>query len=142
VSYRDPNAVSRLREIAPDGVNRVIEVALTSNLSLDRAVLADLGTIVCYTPETEPPQLPILDLMFLNCAIRFVLVYRMPPHAIAAAVRDVTAAAAEGALTLLPTHSFPLEHIAAAHDAVEAGAVGKVLVDVRNGGDPLSEVVA
>jgi NADPH2:quinone reductase len=30
----------------------------------------------------------------------------------------------------MPLHHFPLEEAAAAHDAVEAGAVGKVLIDV------------
>ena len=46
------------------------------------------------------------------------------------AVEDVAQAVGEGALTLLPVHRFPLERLADAHDAVEAGAVGKVLVDV------------
>jgi NADPH2:quinone reductase len=36
----------------------------------------------------------------------------------------------EGALTEPPLHRFPLEETAAAHDAVENGAVGKVLIDV------------
>jgi NADPH2:quinone reductase len=31
---------------------------------------------------------------------------------------------------MLPLHRYPLAEIAAAHDAVEAGAVGKVLVDI------------
>ena len=47
-----------------------------------------------------------------------------------AAVEEVAQAVAEGVLTLLPVHRFPLERIADAHDAVESGAVGKVLVDV------------
>jgi NADPH2:quinone reductase len=68
--------------------------------------------------------------MFANTTLRYVLVYRLPPAAIADAVADVTAAAADGDLTLLPVHRFPLEEIAAAHDAVEGGATGKVLVDV------------
>ena len=32
----------------------------------------------------------------------------------------------------VPLHHYPLEETAAAHDAVEAGAVGKVLVDVTD----------
>jgi DNA-binding NarL/FixJ family response regulator len=43
---------------------------------------------------------------------------------------SVTAALRAGALTPLPLHRFALEDIAAAHDAVEGGAVGKVLVDI------------
>ena len=44
---------------------------------------------------------------------------------------DVAAAVAEGALTTLPLHRYELDAIAAAHDAVEGGAVGEVLVDIR-----------
>jgi NADPH:quinone reductase len=32
----------------------------------------------------------------------------------------------------LPVHHFPLERTAEAHAAVEAGAVGKVLIDVTD----------
>ena len=51
------------------------------------------------------------------------------------AVEDVAAAVADGAMPVgeeagLPLHRFPLEDTAAAHAAVEGGAVGKVLIDV------------
>jgi NADPH2:quinone reductase len=36
----------------------------------------------------------------------------------------------DGTLTELPVHRYRLDDIAAAHDAVEAGAVGKVIVEV------------
>ena len=47
----------------------------------------------------------------------------------------MSAAAADGALRVgaehgLPITRFPLEQTAAAHDAVEDGVVGKVLIDV------------
>lgn len=54
----------------------------------------------------------------------------MPRAAVAEAVSDVSAALAGGVLSELPEHRFALRDIAAAHDAVEQGAVGKVLVDV------------
>jgi NADPH2:quinone reductase len=65
-----------------------------------------------------------------NVALRFVLVYTMPRAAIDEAVEDVTQALRERVLTVLPLHRFALEDVAAAHDAVEAGAVGKVVVDI------------
>jgi NADPH2:quinone reductase len=47
----------------------------------------------------------------------------------------VVAAAEDGALPVgedfgLPLHRFPLDRAGEAHDAVERGAIGKVLVDV------------
>ena len=56
--------------------------------------------------------------------------YTMPRAAVAEAVADVGSALAQGVLSELPIRRFALRDIAAAHDAVEQGAVGKVLVDV------------
>ena len=49
---------------------------------------------------------------------------------LAAATEDVTVVLAEGAPTPLRPHRFPLEAIADAHEAVERGVLGKVLVEV------------
>ena len=46
------------------------------------------------------------------------------------AADDVTAALAAGALTPLRPERFPLEAIADAHEAVERGVLGKVLVEI------------
>jgi NADPH2:quinone reductase len=59
----------------------------------------------------------------------------MPHAAKVQAIDDVAAAVAEGAAQVgnqvgLPLHHFPLEDAAAAHQAVEDGVVGKVLIDV------------
>jgi NADPH:quinone reductase len=57
-------------------------------------------------------------------------VYDMPAAALRRAVEEVGAALAAGALHELPAHRFGLDEIAAAPEAVEAGAIGKVLVDI------------
>jgi NADPH2:quinone reductase len=74
--------------------------------------------------------------MWANLRYQFVLVYTVPAAAKRAAVADVSAAVAQGALRVgeeagLPLHRYPLDQTAAAHDAVEAAAVGKVLIDVE-----------
>ena len=73
--------------------------------------------------------MPIRQLMTPNLVLRFVLVYTIPDAALHAAVDGVSRAVAAGALTTLPLHRFPLAETAAAHDAVEAGAVGKVVIE-------------
>jgi len=70
-----------------------------------------------------------------NVAYAFVLVYTVSDEAKDHAVEDVSAAVADGALPVgdeagLPLRRFPLERAADAHAAVEAGAVGKVLIDL------------
>jgi NADPH:quinone reductase len=130
LGYRDPGFADALRVAAPDGVHRVIDVALGANLDTDLSVLRPHGTIVTYASEERDPTLPTRRLMTANVAVRFVLVYNLAPSQIAHAVTDITSALRDGALSPLPAHVFSLDQIAAAHDAVEHGAVGKVLVQV------------
>jgi len=66
--------------------------------------------------------------MTANVTLRFVLLYGVPTPALDAAVADIGAALTAGALTELPVNRFPLGEIAAAHEAAEGGAVGKVIV--------------
>jgi NADPH:quinone reductase len=136
VNYRSADATDRIRELAPDGVDVVVEVAPAANAVLDLAVLAPDGTVAVYATDGGGDlELPVWDLMRRNVRYQFVLVYTVPAAAKDEAVADVSAAAADGALpvgeeTGLPLHRFPLERTADAHAAVEAGAVGKVLIDV------------
>ena len=135
VNYREPGAAEAVRAVAPDGVDVIVEVASVANSALDLDVLAQSGTVVVYASESEPLALPTRRCMRLNARFQFVFVYTVPPAAKAQAVEDVARAVAAGALRVgdaagLPLHRFPLERTADAHTAVEAGAVGKVLVDV------------
>jgi NADPH2:quinone reductase len=136
VNYREDGAADAIRAAARDGVDRIVEVALAANLGLDLAVAARRASIVTYAATAERPALPVRDLMTRNLVLRFVLIYTGPPEALARAAEDITSALEAGALTPLPVLAFPLEEIAAAHDAVEGGAVGKVVVTV--GGTDLS----
>jgi NADPH:quinone reductase len=129
VNYREPGAADEIRSFAGEaGVDRVVEVALGANLTLDLAAIGTDARIVCYAAEATDPALPVRACMNANVVLRFVLLYGVPREALAQAAREITAAVAAGALTELPVIRFPLERTAAAQDAVEAGAVGKVLV--------------
>jgi NADPH2:quinone reductase len=66
--------------------------------------------------------------MTANVVIRFVLLYWVPAAGLGQAVAGISAALAEGALSPLPVRRFSLPEIAAAHEAAEAGPLGKVLV--------------
>jgi len=126
VNYRDPSAAEQISSFGR--VDRVIEVALDANLQLDLAVVRPGGVIVTYAADGNDPVLPVRACMSANLVLRFVLVYGVPSEALQQAAKDITAALASGALTELPVHKFSLEDIAAAHDAVEHGVVGKALV--------------
>jgi NADPH2:quinone reductase len=130
VNYREPDAVDRLRAAAPGGFDRIVDVAIGANLETSLGVLAPHGVVVSYASEATDPTIPVRRLMTGNVTLRFVLVYNLTPAMLEHAVSDVTSALREGALRPLPEHRFALDDIAAAHDAVERGAVGKVLVEI------------
>lgn len=130
VNYRDTDAVEQIRAVAPGGVSRIVEVNLASNLALDLAVAAPGASIVTYAADARRPELSVREFMVRNLVLRFMLLYTVPEPALRAAATDITAVLAAGGLTPLPVHRFTLDETAAAHDAVEAGAVGKVLIDI------------
>jgi NADPH2:quinone reductase len=109
-------------------VDRVVEVALGANLALDLALAGPGTVIVDYAAEPADPVLPVRACMTANVVLRFILLYGVPADALDQAVADVSAALAGGALTELPGQRFPLPDIAAAHEAAEAGPVGKIFV--------------
>jgi NADPH2:quinone reductase len=129
VNYREPDVLERIRAFT-EQVDRVVEVNLAANLSLDLG-LSGPGTVVSvYAADTADPELPIRACMGANVVLRFVLLYGVPIADLLRGVTAVSAALEAGALTELPVHRFPLEECAAAQDAVQSGAVGKVLLDV------------
>jgi NADPH:quinone reductase len=136
VDYRAGEAADEIRALVPKGLDMIVEVAPAGNAVLDRAVLAPNGTVAAYaTDGGSEVELNVRELMSRNIRYQLVLVYTVPAPAKDQAVADVAAAVADGALGVgehvgLPLHRFPLERTADAHDAVEHGAVGKVLVDI------------
>jgi NADPH2:quinone reductase len=138
VDYRREAAADEIRGVAPDGVDIVVEVAPSANGALDAAVLAPNGAVAAYADERGgDARLPVRELMARNIRYQLVLVYTVPAAAKDAAVDDVAAAVADGALPVgveagLPLRHYPLEQAAEAHAAVEQRAVGKVVIDVAN----------
>ena len=132
VNYREPDIVEKIRGAVPGGIDRFVEVALHENLELDLAVAAPQALITSYAADdASVAQVPVRQLMAQNLTLRFMLLYTVPPTELQAAIERTSAALAAGALSPLPIHRFTLDQIEAAHDAVEQGAVGKVVVDLQ-----------
>ena len=136
IDYRQQDVVAEVRKIAPDGVSTIVEVAAAANADIDVGVIGRHGSVAVYADDGGAPlSLPVRPLMVENARWQFVLVYTAPADWKRRAIADVSAAVLDGAVRVgeeagLPLHHFPLERTADAHAAVEAGAVGKVLVDV------------
>ncbi|PPF46819.1 NADPH:quinone reductase [Pseudoclavibacter sp. AY1F1] len=138
VSYPDASITERIKDIAPNGVDHIVEVSPTQNAALDVEVIANHGSIAYYANNNgDDFSVPIIPSFAKNVRWQGLLLYTVGPDALHAAAEDVTAALVDGALPVgesagLPITWFPLEDTAAAHDAVESGAVGKVLIRVAD----------
>ncbi len=127
LNYREQDVAREVRSFC-GRVGRVIEVALAANLETDLALSGPETVVVTYAATPPDPVLPVRACMSANVTLRFVLLYGVPAGAVDRAAADITAALRAGDLTPLPAHRFPLDDIAAAHEAVENGVTGKVLV--------------
>ncbi len=136
INYRDGDAANAMRKVAPDGVDLVVEVAIAANSQLNIAVIKPRASIAIYANDGGSEfTLHIRENMIKNVRYQFVLLYTAGDAALAAALEDITVALVDGALPVgedagLPLHRFPLANTADAHQAVQDGAVGKVLIDV------------
>ena len=138
INYREQDVVSEVHKIVPNGVDAIVEVAPFTNTRMDAEVIGLHGAVAAYADGDGPEvTLPVRKLMTLNVRWQFVLLYTAPAAAKAAAVEDINAAVADGAVRVgdeagLPLHLYPLDGLAQAHAAVQGGAVGKVLVAVAD----------
>lgn len=120
-----------IRAIARGGVDRVIEVSLSDNIELDAAVVANGAVIAAYASRDDRPQIPFWPLLFTNVSLRMLGSDDFPSSAKEAAVRELTVAAASGALLAPVAARYALTDVAAAHDRVDAGTHGRVLVRIE-----------
>lgn len=134
LNYRQQNVAGEVRAYA-GRADRVVEVALGANLDTDLAVSGPETVVVTYAATPPDPVLPVRACMSANVTLRFVLLYTIPETAVDQAVADITDALRAGALTPLPVHRFRLDDIAAAHEAVEKGVTGKVLIMIGDSPD-------
>ena len=116
----------------------IVEVAAGANSELDQSVLKPRGTIAVYANDGGIPFAPdVRSNMMLNARYQFVLLYSVGWQRIADAAADLNQAIEDSAFRIgeragLPVHRFDLRDTAAAHDAVEGAAVGKVLITVSD----------
>ncbi|CAN5239591.1 NADPH:quinone reductase [soil metagenome] len=136
INYRTDDVTAAVRAVAPHGVHTIVDVNIAANIASDVTVIGANGTIASYTDDGGGEvTVNARTLMGMNARIQFILTYTAAADAKADAVAAVSAALADGALRVgedhgLPITRFALDQTAGAHDAVERGIVGKVLIDV------------
>jgi NADPH2:quinone reductase len=129
IDYKTENVGDRVMQITDKrGVDAVIELDFAANARLIPQVLRPKGSVIVYgtTPEAT---IPAAFCLTNTIRLQFFLVYELD-----AAERERTVAGINTALTQgklinrIAKPTYPLADIAAAHEAVERGAIGNVIV--------------
>ena len=119
VLLADEKLVERIRELAPDGVNHIVEVAFAANIKTDVEVLAQRGSIAVYATNAPTPEIPFWQLVFNNTRIFFIGSDDIPTKAKIEATHAINHAFEAGWQGLEIAERFQLDKIAAAHEFVE-----------------------
>ena len=131
LNYKTTDIAERVMKMTDSqGVDRVIEVEFGGNLATNVRAVRIGGTIATYASQAMPePKLPFYEIMYRNLVIRTLVVFQLPDQLLAQATREITDCLSAGQLTHEIGERFPLSETVRAHQAVENGAVGKVLVE-------------
>lgn len=119
VLLADDRLTERIRELAPQGVQHIIEVAFGANIETDVAVLALGGSIATYASDLSRPEIPYWPLVFSNARIYFIGSDDIPLTAKLEATQAINQALEAGWPGLEIAARFPLDGIAQAHEFVE-----------------------
>ena len=128
IDYRREDVGAEVKKIAPGGVDAIIEMDLAANAGLIPSVLRPKGSVIVYgtTPEAT---LPAAFCLTNSIRIQFFLVYDLDDTERAATVAAIGEGLAAGTLqNRVARPTFALADIAAAHEAVEKGSLGNVVV--------------
>ena len=109
----------RLKNLVPDGVDHIVEVAFAANIDLDAQLLKMDGSIATYATDHEDPAVPFWPLVSKNARIFFLGSDDFPLAAKMEAARDLNIALKGGWSGFEIAERFPLADIAHAHELVE-----------------------
>jgi NADPH:quinone reductase len=129
VVHVGPGLIQRVRALAPNGVNHIVEVAFGANIETDLELLAVHGSIATYATDRDEPRIPFWPLLFKNIRVDFLGSDDFTAADKAEGARAVNEALAAGWVGMPIAERFPLEEIATAHETVEASRQrGRVVV--------------
>jgi len=131
IDYKKEDVVQRIREFAPKGVDRIVEVDFGGNIETTEKILARFSTVAIYaTKGNVKPQVTVRVLTSKNATIYGMQLPLTPMPLQRKAQAGMSEWMAAGKRIHLVAAQFPLKETIEAHLAVEAGTkLGTVIVD-------------
>jgi NADPH2:quinone reductase len=131
IDYKRENVGERVMEITNKrGVDAMIEMDLAANAKLIPSVLRPKGSVIVYGTGPEA-LLPAAFCLVNSIRLQFFLVYELDATDRERAISAIDSALKTGRLLNRLTHpTYQLADTVAAHEAVERGTLGNVIVTV------------
>lgn len=130
IDYRSEDVGARVAEITGGrGVDAIIEMNLSANAGLIPTTLRPKGSVIVYGTDAEA-TIPAFACLVNSVTLRFFLIYQLDAEQRDRAIAGVTEALKQGWLVSRIGPTFPLAETAAAHEAVEHGTIGNVIVTI------------
>ena len=130
IDYKRENVGERVMAITDrHGVDAVIEMDLAANAKLLPGVLRPKGSVIVYGTGAAEATLPAFFCLTQSIRVQFFLVYELDHAMRERELTAINSALAHGTLhhrVAQPT--FALADCVAAHEAVEKGSIGNVVV--------------
>jgi NADPH2:quinone reductase len=133
IDYKSEDVAAKVLELTGGkGVEAIVDMDLSSTAPLlGKGALAPHGTLVCYGSNAMGDvPLPFRDLLFRGLTLRFFVVYELQPADRYAAIAELGVLLQQNALTTKIAARYPLDRIVQAHEAVEQGAFGNVVLEI------------
>ena len=135
IDYRREDVGERVMELTGKrGVDALIEMDLAANAKLIPFVLRPKGSVIVYGTGAPMVSLPALFCLTQSIRVQFFLVYELDTSERERAVSAITRALEQSSLSIgklinrVATPTYALADTAAAHEAVERGTIGNVIV--------------
>jgi NADPH2:quinone reductase len=130
IDYKRENVGERVMEITGKrGVDAVIEMDLAANAKLIPTVLRPKGSVIVYGTGAAEVALPAFFCLTQTIRLQFFIVYELDTGERERALATINRALTQGTLiNRVAQPTYPLADAAAAHEAVERGTIGNVIV--------------
>jgi len=138
IRYRDTDvAAAAMRLTNERGVDHIVDVDFGANWRVNAAILTENGSIAAYSAPSAPTfEMDYYAFAAKAARLRFVQVYLLPPDERCRVIAGITALLEAGHLPIRVGARFPLESIAAAHEAQESGdIIGNIVIDIAGDTD-------
>ncbi len=119
VLLSDKELTSRVRALAPDGIDHIVEVAFGVNIEADVELLKQGGSIASYATDNAAPKIPFWQMVFKNIRAFFLGSDDFSKEAKMQAARDLNPALEAGWPGFEIGERIPLADIAHAHELAE-----------------------